>query len=245
MTEGWTESAGAWIAYADDDGGGFGRRHVLDGPMLARVRRHPVGTALDVGCGEGRFCRQLAAEGIRTVGIDPTEALVARARELDPDGDYRLESAEALSCHDAGFDLVVSYLTLIDIDGLDEAAAEMTRVLKPGGRLLIANLNPFQTSGLPEDGWITDPDGTQRFFMDRYFEERAEWVGWSGIRIRNWHRPMSRYFSVFVENGLVLSHFDEPRPTGGGAAIVARYNRVPFFHVMEWQKPSGCGLGPG
>ncbi|MEO1104920.1 MAG: SAM-dependent methyltransferase, partial [Pseudomonadota bacterium] len=55
---GWEASADAWVATLGTDGD-FGRVHVLDRPMLARVDRAPHHKALDVGCGEGRFCRKL------------------------------------------------------------------------------------------------------------------------------------------------------------------------------------------
>src|SRR5262245_2652852 len=112
-TDGWNVSAAAWIASIEN--GDVAREFVLDAPMLERVAQCNPGSALDVGCGEGRFCRMLRARGIRVVGIDPTEALLARARMLDPDGDYRNGRAEALDFPDSSFDLVVSYLTLIDI----------------------------------------------------------------------------------------------------------------------------------
>jgi SAM-dependent methyltransferase len=234
MTDGWDESARAWVAEQGEQGD-FGRRFVLDAPMLARVRAGRFGNALDVGCGEGRFCRMLAAEGIRTVGIDPTAALLETARQRDPGGDYRAGRAEALDFPDAGFDLVVSYLTLIDIPDFGRAIPEMARVLRPGGVLLIANINAFVTAGAPY-GWGRDAEGTARFWIDDYLQERAEWVEWRGIRIRNWHRPLETYMSLLLAQGLVLTHFAEPAPHGGELERVARYRRVPWFMVMEWRK---------
>ncbi len=137
---GWDDSAEAWIADMGAEGD-FSRRHVLDAPMLARIRGRDFRNALDVGCGEGRFCRMLAAEGIATIGIDPTARLLAAARTRDPQGRYLEGRAEALPFDDASFDLVISYLTLIDIEDYAGGIAEMARVLRPGGSLLIANLN--------------------------------------------------------------------------------------------------------
>jgi ubiquinone/menaquinone biosynthesis C-methylase UbiE len=108
---------------------------------------------------------------------DPTQALLAQARKRDPSGDYRLARAEALPFPDAGFDLVVSYLTLIDIADFGAALREMARVLKPGGILLIANLNSFITS-CPR-AWIMDSDGHYLHYpVDRYLDEfRGGWNG--------------------------------------------------------------------
>jgi SAM-dependent methyltransferase len=139
MNNGWERSAQAWIASMGEQGD-WARQHVLDPVMLGRVARDGYRSALDVGCGEGRFCRMLQASGIGTIGIDPTHSLLEQAKRRDPAGDYRLGSAEALPFEAASFDLVVSYLTLVDITDFRAAIREMYRVLKPAGSLLIANL---------------------------------------------------------------------------------------------------------
>jgi SAM-dependent methyltransferase len=231
MKTGWDESAEAWIAVMAEDGD-FSRKYVLDKPMLERVRAGDFKSALDVGCGEGRFSRMLRAAGIQTVGIDPTEILIDQARRRDPDGDYRLAAAENLPFADASFDLVVSYLSLIDIPDAATAISEMARVLKPGGRLLIANLTSFGTAG---HGWSDEPE--PRFCIDRYLEIRELLSEWKGIRITNWHRPLSYYMQLLLCEGLLLRHFDEPPAHGGDPATVAKYQRVPWLLMMEWEKP--------
>lgn len=171
--------------------------------------------------------------GLATVGIDPTERLLARALQIDPKGDYRLATAETMDMPQAHFDLVVSYLSLIDIPDIDTAIPRMAGALRPGGRLLIANLNSYNTAGMP-DGWLPEDGG---FVIDDYLEDRPIWVEWRGIRIRNWHRPLARYMQALLGAGLILTHFDEPAPHGGNARQMRKYTRVPYFHIMEWQKP--------
>jgi SAM-dependent methyltransferase len=232
---GWDASADAWLEEVGD-AGDFSREFVLDAPMLARVRGRGFRNALDVGCGEGRFCRMLQAAGIATVGIDPTRALLDRARALDPGGDYRLATAETLDVPAASFDLVVSYLTLIDIPDLATATANMLAALRPGGTLLIANLASYMTAANPE-GAATDADGRRHLRIDHYLDERADWVSWRGIRIQNWHRPLSAYLQLFLAHGLTLRYFDEPAPSGGDPAKAERYRRAPYFLIMEWSKP--------
>lgn len=229
---GWNESAAAWIAAVGEEGD-FGRRFVLDQPMLERVRLRTHASALDVGCGEGRFCRMLQPLGIRTIGIDPTEALVARAIALDPTGDYRVGTAERLGCADQSFDLVVSYLSLIDIAELGTALTEMARVLRPGGSLLIANLTGFTTAGMVFGG--RRPRGADR--RAGYLDEHASEVSFRNIRIRNWHRPLETYMRGLLDRGLTLRHFSEPRPHGGPPEKVRRYLKAPYFVIMEWTKP--------
>ena len=220
------------------DRGDFGRQFVLDPVMLPRAVARAPRTALDVGCGEGRFCRMLKANRIATVGIDPTPALLDAARERDPGGAYLRATAEGMPFADQAFDLVVSYLSLIDIPNIEPAIREMARVLSPGGALLIANLTSFNTPSA-DQGWITDKHGRRLYYpIDNYLEERAMWVEWRGIRIINHHRPMSAYMKALLGTGLVLTYFDEPSPTAAAPAMrAAAYRRVPWFLVMEWRKP--------
>lgn len=236
MTDGWAESAEAWIASLGE-AGDYGRQFVLDPAMEARVTGRGFKNALDVGCGEGRFCRKLKGLGIPTVGIDPTQALLAEARRRDPDGDYGIGMAEHLDFADGAFDLVVSYLTFIDIPDIAAGIAEMVRVLRPGGTLLVANLNSFNTAG-PPDGWRRNGEGEPQFCIDHYLDERVQWVSWRGVRVQNWHRPLSTYLTLLLGQGLELTHFAEPEPVGGDPAKAAHYRRVPFFCVMEWRKPA-------
>lgn len=63
-----------------------------------------------------------------------------------------------------------------------------------------------------------------------------DWVEWRGIRIQNWHRPLSTYMSLLLGHGLTLRHFAEPAPYGGEPDKADRYRRVPYFLIMEWQK---------
>jgi SAM-dependent methyltransferase len=236
MSDGWDKSCSAWIG-AMGERGDFGREHVLDLAMMERVSAGHFKSALDVGCGEGRFCRMLKAIDVPVVGIDPTEGLLAQARQRDPTGHYQIARAESLPFSARSFDLVISYLTLIDIPDFRAGIREMVRVLKPGGTLLIANLNSFITS-CPK-GWIKDQDGRFLYYpVDRYMEEFSEWVEWSGIRIENWHRPFASYMRELLGHGLMLTFFDEPQPRSGDAARQARYRRAPWFMVMEWQRPT-------
>jgi SAM-dependent methyltransferase len=230
----WNDSAAAWLREIGDHGD-YARVHVLDPPLRERIAGRGFATALDIGCGEGRFCRIMQSYGIVTVGIDPTRALIEHARVLDPAGEYRIGRAENLGVAPASFDLVVSYLSLIDIPDARCAIAQMSAALRPGGTLLIANLTSFNTAG-SADGWSVDPNGEPRFCIDHYLDERAVWVSWRGIRVQNWHRPLETYMAALLANGLTLRHFAEPAPVGGDPVKGARYRRVPWFVVMEWEK---------
>lgn len=232
---GWKSSAPAWIEQVGEDGD-FSRQFVLDVPMLERVKRLSPERALDIGCGEGRFCRMISKFGISTVGVDPVEALIDHAKKRDPDGAYIVSYAEDLPFVDESFDLVVAYLSLIDIDLLDDAVQEMARVLKPGGRLLVANLTSFSTSSAMFGDRYCRETGERIRPLGNYLKEEKGWFEWNGLRIQNWHRPLSTYMHTFLEAGLKLRVFDEPTPIGGPVERVQSYERMPYLMMMEWEK---------
>ncbi|HZH99037.1 MAG TPA: class I SAM-dependent methyltransferase [Fimbriimonadaceae bacterium] len=236
MTDGWEESADAWVRSVDR--GDPSREIVLDDPMLRMAGSVDRTRVLDVGCGEGRFVRMLEKRGASVVGLDPIQKLLTVARERGG-GVFLKGSGETLPFATGSFDLVVSYLTLIDIPDFRSAASEMTRVLRPGGRLLIANLNSFMTT-VPEP-WLRDASGEKLHVMvDNYCEERPEWVEWGGIKVINWHRPFSAYAGALLACGLRLEQFEEPLPSEESIAQRPDYAsqlRVPYFHVMLWSKP--------
>ncbi len=235
---GWSQSAAAWID-SQGDAGDFNRQYVLDPAIDVLLSGRRFDRVLDVGCGEGRFCRRLRERHAVTdvTGIDPTQPLLNTALRRDPDGTYIRADAESLPFPDRHFDLVVSYFTLIDIPDLDKAVSEMARVLQGGGTLLIANLNPFITA-CGGAAWVRDGAGRKQFVrVNRYLEEHSDWLAWRGIRILNHHRPMSRYMTVLLDAGLQLIRFEEPPAIGGPQEARAAYNRVPYAHLMEWKKP--------
>ncbi|MGD9802955.1 MAG: methyltransferase domain-containing protein [Hyphomicrobiaceae bacterium] len=232
---GWDQSADAYIASMGDRGD-YTREFIVDPVMLGRIAGRGFRDALDVGCGEGRFCRIMREHGMTPVGIDPTARMLMRAKELDPSGDYRCAKAEALPFEDGRFDLVVTYMTLIDIPDIRRAIPEMSRVLRPGGTLLIANLTSFATAA--KDGWVADEAGNPLHChpVDHYLEERAQWAEWKGIRIQNWHRPLSTYMQLLLGAGLRLTFFDELAGIGGPVRLQATSRRRPWCLVMEWAK---------
>lgn len=220
-------------------GGDPARTLVLDPVMLALVGDVAGKRVLDLGCGEGRFCRMLAARSAVVVGLDLVFAMVNAARErAGNDGRYVQGSGDVPPFRDASFDLVVSYLTLIDITDFRAAIRESPRVLKAGGQLLVANLSEFITAS---DGWERDQDGHRLYKrVDRYLEEHRVILEGNGMRFLNWHRPLSACMEAYLGAGLVLRRFLEPTPEDETLREDPRFEgdfRVPDFVVMLWEKP--------
>jgi ubiquinone/menaquinone biosynthesis C-methylase UbiE len=97
---------------------------------------------LEVACGTGELASVAARRGASVVGVDLAPALIETAkRQAAADGleiDYRVGDAENLDLEDTSFDVVTSTFGVMFAPDQPRAAAELTRVTKPGGRLGLA-----------------------------------------------------------------------------------------------------------
>lgn len=92
-------------------------------------------SALDVGCGPGGLTRVLSVRlGAQAVSaFDPSEPFVADCAQACPGVDVRIGRAEAIPFDDAGFDAALAQLVLHFVSDPSVAAAELRRVVRPGG----------------------------------------------------------------------------------------------------------------
>jgi SAM-dependent methyltransferase len=116
--------------------------------LFARLAALGVGLpeqdVLDLGTGTGSLARGFARRGCRVVGVDPSEPLLAEARRLDArEGlsvDYRVGRAEDTGLPAASFDVVGAGQCWHWFDR-GRAAAEVARLLRPSGTIVIAHFD--------------------------------------------------------------------------------------------------------
>jgi len=102
------------------------------GPWRRWLAEGARGRTLDLGCGTGRNL-PLLPPGTRAVGVDPCPQSLGRARRRSPGALLVRARAEELPFRDGAFDTVASGLVLCSVTDPAAAAAEMLRVLAPGG----------------------------------------------------------------------------------------------------------------
>lgn len=176
------------------------------------------GRLLDIGCGEGQVAR-MAAEinGMQVLGLDPAMSQVMVAAQRAGGPTYLQGSAAALPAADASVDAAVACLVFEHIEDLDAALAEVSRVLRPGGRFLFLLNHPLLQT--PGSGWIDDqvldpPEQYWRigpYLIEGDTIEQVE----NGVFIRFFHRPLSRYLNTASDLGLQLVRMEEPAPPAG------------------------------
>ncbi|MEW5761623.1 MAG: class I SAM-dependent methyltransferase [Bacillota bacterium] len=117
----------------------------LEKDLFYRLARpQPGEKVLDAGCGTGRLCAELAEQGLFVTGIDRSEAMLAVARaRLGNHARVRLYRGdiEALPLRSDDFHLVVAFTTLEFTPRPELALQQLWRVVRPGGRLVVAVLN--------------------------------------------------------------------------------------------------------
>lgn len=103
---------------------------LLDGARVGADRR-----VLDVGTGTGVAAAVAAQRSASVVGVDFSEAMVARARQRFPQLEFRVANADALPFDDRSFDAVIANEVLHHLGEPDRALAEARRVLDRDGRI--------------------------------------------------------------------------------------------------------------
>ena len=128
---------------------------------------------LDVGSGSGYLARIAAGEvgaSGSVLGVDASAEMVAYSRRTvaAPSCRFEVGTAQSLPCADGEFDVVLSSFVIHHLPDEDQAAAigEMRRVLRPGGRLLLADFRPPRSrlarhvvGALTGSRMLDNPDG--------------------------------------------------------------------------------------
>ena len=145
---------------------------LMDKPFWAKYRREQLssveGEILEIGVGTGLNLPHYPEHVQRIVTVDPNpgmnKRLQRRAEKCGIEVDQRVLGSESLPFEDGTFDFVVSTITLCSIRNVQQAMAELCRVLKRGGRIV------FLEHGLSPDPnvakWQRRLNGFQRLFAD-------------------------------------------------------------------------------
>ena len=133
----------------------------------------PGKLAADIGAGSGFVTEGLIKSGIRVIAVDRSEAMLEEMRRKFGEGaavEYRIGEAESLPLEDGSVDYVFANMCLHHVESPSAAIREMARILKPGGRLVITDLDRHDFDFLRTehcDRWM----GFDRPDVARWFAE--------------------------------------------------------------------------
>ena len=192
--------------------------------VLAGLDGVGVGVALDAACGTGRLAGLLAGRGHRTLGVDRSDAMLARAREKLAGVEFRSGDLTLLPVESGSVDVATCGLALTHLADPAPAIGELARVVRPGGRVVISDAHP---TFVALQGQALFPAGAGFAF------------------VRNYHHGHSVYLRAFRSAGLDVidcaeapmeSDFTVGLTAGAADAAAALWADIPVALVWTLQR---------
>jgi len=223
----WGKVANWYNNLLENDGKSYQRNLIL--PNLTRlVEAKKEETIVDLACGQGFFTRELAKSGAKVIGVDISPELIEIARLQSPeaaDDDRQTKQDKSIKYHvsEAGkldflqnntVDKTIIILSLQNIENAYEVIREVSRILKPKGKLfLVLNHPAFRIPKASSWGW-DDKLKLQYRRLDSYLSESKEIIQmhpgekpWE--KTISFHRPLQFYFKTLNKNKLFISRLEE------------------------------------
>lgn len=191
----------------------------LRGLLPANLRGADV---LDLGCGFGWYSRWFTGrEGgaASARGVDISERMLARAREMTPGCDsgsgsitFDRADLEDVKLPAGAYDLVFSALALHYVSQLGRLLAEVYAALRPGGALVFSVEHPMLTAPKGRRGFVEDAEGIRYWPLDDYHDEGERVSDWLGSSVRKQHRSTATYVNLLLQAGFELTGFEDWHP---------------------------------
>ena len=144
---------------------------------------------MDVGCGTGRLLRKAGKRwpDARLIGVDPAEGMVEKARSMMPSATFYVGMAESLPLPDASVDLAFSTMSYHHWVDHVQGIREITRVLRPTGRLFLADFwLPMRLSKIIRHFQSNDPAQVRDAFAQ------------AGLKMQAQRKRMGRWLLVTI-----------------------------------------------
>ena len=209
------------------------------------VRRHITGTkAIDFGCGTGRSTRFFERLGFDVTGVDIAPEMIARAQQLDPEGDYRLVKDDDLSSFQKGvYDLVASVFSFDNIPGFENKVRlfrDLAALLNSTGRLISVVSSPeiylhewasFSTKEYPENRNARSGDTVRIVTTDFADRRPTEDILWTD----------DSYRQVIAAAGMETAAIYKPLATGNEPYQWVNETKIApwVIYVFKRQTPAG------
>jgi SAM-dependent methyltransferase len=228
--EDWEEQARNWITWVRTPGLDSYWRYR---PALFELVPAPGESTLDLGCGEGRVSRDLAERGHQVTGVDVSPTLLEAARAAHPEGTYVTADAADLPFPGHSFDLVVAYNALMDVEDLPGSVREASRVLRPGGRLVLSIVHPANRDRIIGEGddaaFVVDGS----YFESTHSRQETERDGCKMV-FSGYQRPLTSYTRALEDGGLLIEAVREPVATRADGSA----HKLPWHLWLRAVKPA-------
>ncbi|HCI78930.1 MAG TPA: SAM-dependent methyltransferase [Ktedonobacter sp.] len=187
------------------DEGDFARQHLLNPALFSLMGDVQGKSILDAGCGQGYLSRMLAKRGAIVMGVEPAEVwyrYCVEREQREPLGITYIQ--HDLSIFDAmpdSFDIVIANMVFMDIPDYKKAIHNCVASLKHEGSFIFSITHPCFEE--PSSEW----DRKGYVEVRDYSREFASKTGYA----YTFHRPLSTYLNLIVEEGCTFQRMIEPR----------------------------------
>jgi SAM-dependent methyltransferase len=181
-----------------------------------------TGRVLDLGCAFGFSTRLLRRRGYQAIGVDGSAAYIARAKHADPNGEYYFSDASHVPLPDRSFDGVLFLDVLEHLPDEAGAIAEVARVLRPGGTLVLS---------VPHRGplaWLDSLNLYARFVRLTHHGRFPPEIAGTGIH---------RHYTVARMRALLGDQFEFRKTMRTGIGLAEPLNLLPLI-LFRWLIPA-------
>jgi SAM-dependent methyltransferase len=198
-----------FAAWYDELAGGYAE--TFAGLLAARAAgfAEPRDVVVDVGCGTGLHINALRARGLRPIGVDLSADQLRIAHERT-DGVIQADAA-GLPLRAEAIPVAVAAFIDRDVDDFASAAAEIARVLQPGGRFVYVGTHPCFVGAFIKRA--TERDAGELAIRSGYGDTRLvfEGSGTAGLsaRVGSRNRSLTAFLGALLHAGLRIESFEE------------------------------------
>lgn len=243
----WDKMASWWHAEAADRG--VYHQYTDIDPVVRELLGSVKGKkVIEIGCGNGYFSRMLAKRGAEVTALDVSSGMIAIAaaeEKKKPLGVVYLhrDAAHLQGIKSGSFDLAVANMVFMDVVNIEVAIKEISRVLKPNGKLVFSILHP----AFMFDGTWESIKGKNRYgrIVWRYLNSYVDINHWDGRRLntKGYVRPLGFYMQALRVAGFAVTDLREIatkkplRKMSAGKENLLRASR----YSSAFEKERSCG----
>jgi ubiquinone/menaquinone biosynthesis C-methylase UbiE len=210
----WNEVAGWYDQLVGEKGSDYHQNVIIPGALklLAPKAGEKI---IDIACGQGVFCRELAKTGAVVTGVDAAESLIKAARVRSSNVKYLVADAANLKIiADHSFDAASCIMAIQNMDPLGKIIGEISRVLTANGRLLLVMSHPcFRIPR--QSGWGFDEKRKLQYRrVDSYLSAQRIPIqmhpGAAPSKLTwTFHWPLTDYFQALNTVGMAVTQLEE------------------------------------
>ncbi|MFM7604594.1 MAG: class I SAM-dependent methyltransferase [Prosthecobacter sp.] len=243
----WEKSADWYDRIIGERGSELYQTVVIPGALKLLNVKHGD-RVLDLGCGQGVFCRAMAQKGADVTGVDASPTLIQKAKAYPVRPPIRYLARDAAHIGDLGlFDSLSAILCVQNMEKLDDVTAAASRALKPGGRMLWVMNHPAFRIPRQSSWGFEDERKLQYRRLDAYSSELSIPIVMhpgkhDSESTVSFHRSLENLTKFGFAHGLVINGIEEwhshkaSQPGPRARAENRARKEFPLFLALLWGK---------